>query len=91
MVDDAKRSHTDGMQRLQEAKAYADWSQSDRDAKLPKLTDEQHDQLQQYLRMVEQHGWNRSMEASTNGGNCEGCPILNFGKRKKRPGSSAEE
>lgn len=92
MVEDAKRRHEDGLQRLEEARAFSAWSESQRESKLPKLTEEQQEQLQQYLRLVEEHGWNRSMEASEKGkGECVGCPVvMNFGKQSRKNNATAE-
>ena len=73
MVEDAERRQQNGLERLREAREFAEWSKKDREARLPKLTDEQREQMRQYLQIVEQHGVSKAIE---NAKQCVGCPVL---------------
>ena len=78
---DTERQQKEGYARLEEAKQFAHWSKKDREARLPSLTPDQEAQMGQYLRLVEAHGWNKSLEMDGKE-QCEGsgCPFLD---RKK--------
>jgi hypothetical protein len=82
MVDDSTRKHQEGLERLRQAREFAEWSRRDREARLPPLTVEQAEQMRHYLQIVEQHGFSKSLElaAAANGGkqsmdDCVGCPV----------------
>jgi len=91
IVNDNRRQHEEGVERLREAKAFAEWSKKDREARLPPLTDEQRHQMRQYLRIVERHGISKALSAGDGrGGNddgsgrdygCVGCPVLGQARR----------
>ena len=72
----------DGMERLREARQFAEWSKKDREARLPKITDEQREQLRNYLQLVEQHGVKKALQ---NAEDCVGCPIFSKHPRKQLP------
>jgi hypothetical protein len=55
-VSDSDKQQQERLGHLQEAGEFAEWSRRDRESRLPPLTDEQREQMQQYLRLVEQHG-----------------------------------
>jgi len=78
IVRDTDRQHREGVERLKEAKEFAEWSRKDRESRLPKLTAEQKDQMRNYLRIVEDHGLAKAFEDPTGKGDCEGggCPVL---------------
>lgn len=75
MVEDFKRVHLDGVERLQEAKEFSEWSKKDREKRLPKLTPEQREQLHEYLKIVQQHGIH---QAYSDDADCSvsKCPVL---------------
>jgi len=73
--DDVKRTHQDGVERLREAREFAEWSRKDREARLPKLTDEQRQQMQQYLQIVGQHGLSKTFSDAA-AKDCINCPIM---------------
>jgi hypothetical protein len=50
------------MQHLQEANTYAIWSEQDRASKLPVLTQEQRQQIHEYLQIVQEHGLTKSIQ-----------------------------
>lgn len=77
MVEDSNRIQRDGLERLREAREFAEWSKKDRESRLPKLTEDQRDQMREYLKVIEQHGLAKAFE-SPNGKGCdgEGCPVL---------------
>ena len=78
MVEDAQRKHLDSLERLREAREFAEWSKKDREARLPELTDEQREQMQQYLRVVNQHGMSSFFEESKE---CVNCPVTVTAKK----------
>lgn len=97
IVDDAERNHTEGMERLREAREFAQRSRQEHEQNLPQLTDEQDRQLRKYLRLIEDHGWNKSIEmasrqqqqqlqengmSSSSSADCVGCPVLNYVKNR---------
>lgn len=84
LTEDADRKTAEGMERLKEAREFAKWSKQQREKQMPTLTEEQNQQLANYLRLIEDHGWNKSMKAMQNGDDpaCEGCPVMNFAKNK---------
>jgi len=89
MVDDHKRQQEEGYKHLREAHEYAEWSHKDRQKRLPKLTPEQEQQMIQYLQMVGEHGWDKSIDLnrSNNGKeaeDCEGCPVFGMAKKAKQ-------
>jgi hypothetical protein len=65
------------MEHLKEARKFAEWSQKDRDARLPKLTDEQREQMQKYLQLVGQHGFSKTVSSADD---CVNCPIVGNAK-----------
>ncbi|GAX28407.1 hypothetical protein FisN_4Hu402 [Fistulifera solaris] len=75
MVRDAERIHKEGMEHLREAREFAEWSQKDRDARLPKLTEEQHRQMQEYLQLVGKHGLSKTL-TEDGAKECLDCPIM---------------
>jgi hypothetical protein len=77
IVNDSDRQQRDGLERLQEARQFAEWSKNDRESRLPKLTTEQRQQMRRYLELVEEHGLARAFD-NPNGKGCEGdgCPVL---------------
>jgi hypothetical protein len=91
IVSDANAKHVKNMEHLHEAKTYAQWSEQDRLSKLPSITPEQRAQIHQYLSMVQQHGFSKSVAAheqqekdASGGGSSNSatitnqtCPILN--------------
>lgn len=79
MVGDSQRQHQEGLERLKEAKEFAAWSKADREARLPKLTNEQREQMREYLQLVEHHGITKASHMSAR--ECEGCPIMRQGKK----------
>lgn len=79
IVSDTKRQQLDGVERLREAREFAEWSRKDREARFPKLNPEQREQMRQYLQLVEQHGLRKSFEATRgeiSDADCVGCPVL---------------
>jgi hypothetical protein len=85
MVDDSTRKHQEGLERLRQAREFAEWSRRDREARLPPLTVEQAEQMRHYLQIVEQHGLSKSLELAANGGqpsmdDCVGCPVAGLVK-----------
>jgi hypothetical protein len=86
IVADTERLHQDGLERLAEAKAFSKWSRKDRESRLPPLTPEQKEQMGQYLRLVEAHGWTKSLEQEQGGQGkeCIGCPFLERNKKKAK-------
>jgi hypothetical protein len=90
IVEDAERNHTEGMERLREAREFAQRSRQEHEQNLPQLTDEQDRQLRKYLRLIEDHGWNKSIEMASrqqqlqesSSADCEGCPVLNYVKNR---------
>jgi len=94
MVDDTRRQQQEGQKHLQEAREFAEWSHKDQQARLPKLTPEQEQQMFQYLQLVEQHGWDKSIDLEKgNVQDCEGCPVVGLANRAKQAmrGQSATE
>jgi hypothetical protein len=63
------------LERLREAKEFAEWSRKDREKRLPPLTDEQQEQLREYLNIVSKHGLRKAFE-DPSGKECVGCPVL---------------
>jgi hypothetical protein len=80
LLEAGARDQRDGLKHLQEAKEFAEWSKKDREARLPKLTPEQREQMREYLKIVQQHGLTKGMEGAENH-DCNGCPVLKQGKR----------
>lgn len=77
IVADNERQEREGYARLEEARSFAKWSKQDRESRLPELTREQEQQMVEYLRLVEAHGWNKSLEmAGKQKNGCIGCPFL---------------
>lgn len=85
MVDDSERRHLQGLEHLREAREFAEWSRKDREARLPKLTPEQNQQMNQYLRIVGEHG----MSKAFSGEDCTECPIVGLAKTAKQAVESA--
>ncbi|EEC43309.1 predicted protein [Phaeodactylum tricornutum CCAP 1055/1] len=79
LLEAGARDQRDGLKHLQEAKEFAEWSKKDREARLPKLTPEQREQMREYLKIVQQHGLTKGMEGAENN-DCNGCPVLKQGK-----------
>lgn len=71
-MEDSKRQHVEGLERLKEAREFAEWSRKDKEARLPELTDEQREQMRQYLQLVGKHG---VTQAASNE-DCVGCPVV---------------
>jgi hypothetical protein len=91
IVEDAERNHNEGMERLREAREFAQRSRQEHQESLPQLTDEQDRQLRKYLRLIEDHGWSKSiemasrhqqMQESSSSADCVGCPVLNYVKNR---------
>lgn len=85
IVKDTERQQQESYAHLEEAQQFAQWSQHDRESRLPPLTPEQQAQMGQYLRLVEAHGWNKALELQGKE-KCsgEGCPFLyQQGKKNK--------
>jgi hypothetical protein len=94
VVSDSDKQQHDRLGHLREAGEFAEWSRRDRESRLPPLTDEQREQMQQYLRLVEQHGLRTVVEhrrrASGDGSSggagddddCVGCPAFRHVARK---------
>jgi hypothetical protein len=90
IIEDAERNHTEGMERLREAREFAQRSRQEHEQSLPQLTDEQDRQLRKYLRLIEDHGWNKSIEMASrqqqlqesSSADCVGCPVLNYVKNR---------
>lgn len=83
IVKDHRKQQNEGLARLKEAREFAEWSHKDRESKVPQLTAEQRDQLNNYLRLVERHGVSRMLEdPSLKSSECVGCPI--FGAKTAR-------
>lgn len=71
------------MERLREAKEFSEWSKKDRESRLPPLTDEQREQMRQYLLLVNSHGLRMALaDASNNRIDCPGCPVLDQARRQ---------
>ena len=49
LVDNMDKRHIKSHQHLEEARKFAEWSEKDRQARTPDLTEAQHKQLQAYL------------------------------------------
>jgi hypothetical protein len=62
VVSDSDKQQLERLGHLREAGEFAEWSRRDRESKLPPLTDEQHEQMQLYLRLVERHGLRRVVD-----------------------------
>jgi hypothetical protein len=80
IIADLNATQIQNMKHLEEANEYARWSERDRASKLPTITEEQRQQIRQYLLLVQEHGFTKSF-AATNGneafsGNSSNCPIL---------------
>jgi hypothetical protein len=95
IVSDTQRRQEEGLERLREAREFAEWSRKDREAKLPPLTEEEQEQLRAYLRLVESHGMHMVAARRDNmakggrgdespDGDCAGCPVLSQVGRKTR-------
>jgi hypothetical protein len=84
MVDDAERKHREGLEILKEAHEFSEWSRRDREARLPKLTTEQEAQMNEYLRIVENHGLSKAFAAMDSGEDCYNCPIMKVANRTKQ-------
>lgn len=52
LVENMDRTHLEARKHLLEARKYAEWSEKDRQSRLPPLTAEQREQLQAYLDLV---------------------------------------
>lgn len=65
IVSDTNAKHIKNMEHLHEANRYAQWSEQDRRSKLPPITEEQRQQIYEYLSMVQQHGLTKSLAAAT--------------------------
>jgi hypothetical protein len=85
IVEGSRLQHKDGVERLREAREFAEWSYKDREARLPKLTNEQSEQMQNYLQLVGRHGLSKTFSDASQ---CEGCPIV--GRAKKGSSFSRE-
>lgn len=87
IVGDSKRQEQKGIEHLREAREFAAWSKKDRESRLPQLTEEQREQMRQYLLIVERHGMSKAFAAHAQGGgsegdkDCPGCPVLNQARR----------
>jgi hypothetical protein len=64
MVRDANKKHEDGIHHLQEANEFALWSENDRRQRLPAITAEQREQIQQYLAIIQQHALHESIQTA---------------------------
>lgn len=83
IVDGNDRTQREGMERLREAKEFSEWSKKDRESRLPPLTDEQREQMRQYLLIVQSHGLKMALaDASDNKTDCPGCPVLDQARRQ---------
>lgn len=91
LVSDSNRQQEEAIKHLQEARNFAEWSKKDREARLPKLTEEQRQQLKEYLELIEQHSIRKTTnDMLTNYENvkmrghpstddnveCVGCPVI---------------
>ena len=79
MTEGARRQHQDGLERLRQGREFAEWSRKDQEARLPKLTDEQQEQMRQYLRLVNQHGLSKILQDCKEG---EDCPATGTAKKQ---------
>ena len=76
-VDSAERRHLAGLQSLKEAREWAEWSAKDREKRMPKLTPQQEEQMQNYMKIVQQHGLDKAaLMSSGNTDVCKDCPIF---------------
>jgi hypothetical protein len=66
MVRDAHKKHEDGIHHLQEANEFALWSENDRRQRLPAITAEQREQIQQYLAILQEHALHESIQTAMN-------------------------
>jgi hypothetical protein len=66
MVRDANKKHEDGIHHLQEANEFALWSENDRRQRLPAITAEQREQIQQYLAILQEHALHESIQTAMN-------------------------
>lgn len=83
ILNDTKRQQQDGMERLQEAKEFAEWSKNDRERRMQTLTPEQKDQMKNYLKLVQEHGFSQmqhGQECTDAEGDPRRCPVLNQAK-----------
>eukprot|EP00542_Grammatophora_oceanica_P016184 CAMPEP_0194046638 /NCGR_PEP_ID=MMETSP0009_2-20130614/22048_1 /TAXON_ID=210454 /ORGANISM="Grammatophora oceanica, Strain CCMP 410" /LENGTH=98 /DNA_ID=CAMNT_0038692009 /DNA_START=137 /DNA_END=433 /DNA_ORIENTATION=- len=55
MIEDLKDIHLDATKNLREAQAFSSWSQENRQSRVPPLTDQQKQELQEYLALVAEH------------------------------------
>jgi len=92
LVDDHQRKEKEGLDRLAEAREFAKWSKKDRESRLPPLTEEQKEQMRNYLKIVERHGLSQAFQNPNgirgNGGtdeDCIGCPIVMSRRRGATP------
>lgn len=80
IVSDNQRKQIQGQEHLREAKEFSEWSKKDREARLPKLTEEQREQMRQYLLIVQRHGLSKAfageMQRNNDDDDCPGCPVL---------------
>ena len=72
IVSDTNAKHIQNMEHLHEANRYAQWSEQDRRSKLPPITEEQRQQIYDYLSVVQQHGLTKSLAAATAQASAEG-------------------
>jgi hypothetical protein len=84
MAEDAERKHRQGLEILKEAREFSEWSHRDREARLPKLTPEQEAQMNEYLRIVENHGLSKAFAAIDSGEDCLDCPIMKVANRTRQ-------
>ena len=77
MIDDNERQHQEGLKHLENAHAFAQWSEKEQEKRLPELTPEQEQQMYNYLQLVEKHGFEKfgALQSGT-AENCEGCPVF---------------
>ena len=97
IVSDANAKHMKNMEHLQEANAYAQWSEQDRLSKLPSITPEQRQQIQQYLSIIEQHGYSKSVAAherqqqkGDDGNSNDKCPVLPNSSKNITPSTNTK-
>jgi len=55
IVTDTQRNHKEATAKLKESREFGEWSEKDREARLPTLTPEQERQMQEYLRFRNQN------------------------------------
>ena len=80
------RRHREAVKYLKEDREFAKWSAEDREKRLPKLSPEEQEQLQNYLRIVDKHSIDKAMFMCSD--ESMNCPMFARSKKKGSASSS---